>query len=211
MNERPDTLIVEELIALFGTGIAPHTPFPKPYCFNASNVRAIYLGCDPTNIHSTSLPYAFALESNLPIFNRFIKGHADSLKQIRLNWHTVYTQNLCQNYFTKETNRDLDLWNRVAAWWIPELKKELLQFSSDIPILMTSEYLYKVLATGKKHKPIEFYECKVDIPVSAGESVIERPLIPLYRHYSYHLSNDRWSRYRQSIVNYLDDGPSQRA
>ncbi len=90
-----DENLVKELISRFGKKVLDIFPFPNPYCKDFSKVKAIYLGCDPSNKHSTSLQFAFALESGIPIFNKFIQDHLENLKQIKLDWNSVYVQNLC--------------------------------------------------------------------------------------------------------------------
>jgi hypothetical protein len=197
--------IVRELRDQFGKKVLENTPFPKPYFKNLVDVKAIYLGCDPSNKHSKSLKHAFALESNLPVFNKFLRDHLDNLKKVDLDWQSVYVQNICQNYFEKETSENLTLWKRVAKWWIPLLIDELKILDKQIPVLLTSAYLYDVLviAEWKKYKPKDFYECKVDIPVPPGKNLLYRPLIPFYRYYKYHLSLQ--DKYRKKILKILED------
>ncbi len=193
-----------ELHEKFGEGVLPITPFPKPYRKDISKIKAIYLGCDPSNSHSHTLPYVFALESGFPIFKKFLKDHESNLNQVGLSWETVYVQNLCQNYFKKETADNWKLWKEVAKWWIPILKDELKQFDSSIPVMLTSAYLYKVLKNGDKFKPMDYYECTQPIPVPAEESKLERPLIPFYRNrrkVNYHLTNPKWIAYKERIQN----------
>lgn len=50
---------VKKLRNEFGEGILLQTPLPEPYCTNPSEVRAIYLGCDPSNKHSQTFPRVF--------------------------------------------------------------------------------------------------------------------------------------------------------
>lgn len=200
LNERK---VVRELQAMFGSKVLNQVPFPKSHPKDKSKVRAIYLGCDPSNKHCKALPYAFALESKVPIFNKFIQDHTKNLAAIGLNWETVHAQNLCQNYFKDETSKNQILWKQVAAWWIPKLKEELEQFESDVAVLLTSGYLYDVLVKGEKYKPIEYYECRRQIPIPSKDNHLERPLIPVYRHFVYHLSRDRWKPYREAIMDNL--------
>ena len=203
-----DTVILKKLMEQYGEQILPIDVFPKAYCPGGiSNVKAIYLGCDPSNKHSTNLPFAFAHESDLKIFNSFIKTHTEQLMQIKLNWNDVYAQNLCRNYFRDETSKNI-IWKTVAKeFWIDKLKDELVQFDAEIPILLTSSYLYDVLVTCKKNKPIEFYECRQEIPIPSEDNKLSRPLIPFYRNrrkVDYHLSNERWCTYKETIINNLN-------
>ena len=196
--------IINKLISNFGNEILPIIPFPKPYYKDITNIKAIYLGCDPSNKHSTSLEFAFGLKSNLNIFNKFHRDQLSNLEEVNLNWDNVYVQNLCRNYFLKETSENLKLWKRAAKCWIPNLKDELKFINQKIPILLTSSYLYDVLIIGKwrKYKPIDFYTCKKDVPVPEEFNILQRPLIPFYRNrrkIDYHLSNQEWKDYKEKI------------
>lgn len=205
--------IIFELSKIFGEQIPPITPLPKAYCPGGlSNVKAIYLGCDPSNNHSTKLPFAFAHESGFKVFNSFIKSHTEQLEQIGLNWNCVYSQNLCRNYFEKETYKN-QIWKRAAnEFWIDQLKVELAQFDTKIPVLLTSQILLEVLGLDGYENILapDFYECRVDIPIPANKNKLNRGLIPIYRGKSpkfkvnYHLKNEEWKEYRLRILKYLN-------
>lgn len=180
-----------------------YTPFPKPYFVAIDQVKAIYLGCDPSNNLGKRFCHAFALPDGTQYgFGRFVSGHEENLKQIGLGWNDLYVQNLCQNYFREETSNNLRDWNRAARIWIPFLKDELESIRSDVPVLLTSAYLYAALTSGKHSEPLAFYECREPIPISANDNLLNRPLIPFYRNrrkIDYHLANDRWAKYRESV------------
>jgi hypothetical protein len=204
-----DKEIVSQLITKYGSYILPVEILPKEYCpGEISQVRAIYLGCDPSNVHSTELPYVFALESGLKVFNSFIKSHKEQLELIGLDWNCVYSQNLCRNYFNMETSNN-SVWKIIAKeFWIDSLKVELSQFEDNIPVLLTSNFIYDVLMLEKKYKPMEYYECKQPIPIQPHYNKLGRPLIPLYRNrmrIDYHLTNPAWASYRNQIVKILNN------
>ncbi|MBI2419798.1 MAG: hypothetical protein HYV28_18190 [Ignavibacteriales bacterium] len=209
-----DKNIVAYLLKKYGENILPVENLPKAYCPGGiEKVKAIYLGCDPSNTHTTSMPYAFAHKCGCNYFNSFINSHTQQLACIGLTWETVYTQNLCRNYFQKETSINLKLWTKAAKeFWIEELKEELSQFDLTLPVLLTSQYLLEVLGTGgvEKIKAPEFYTCKKGIPIAADCNLLGRDLIPLYRgknpycKVSYHLKNDKWNSYKILIENYID-------
>ncbi len=204
---------IQYLQSEFGDQKILDKKFPKPYCRSNNSVRAIYLGCDPSNKHSTALPYAFALESGECKFKGFITSHRNNLNAIGLSWDSVYVQNLCQNYFSNETSKNLRIWKQAAKrYWIQHLKEELdKNFNSRIPVLLTSQYLLEVLGNDswKNVKAPEFYECRVSIPVPATENKLGRPLIPVYRgksrkyDVSYHLVNEKWKKYRSNIMHFF--------
>lgn len=208
-----DKSTILQLIKAFGKQIKPIDLLPAPYCPGGlSNVKAIYLGCDPSNNHSTKLPFAFAHESGFKVFNSFIKSHTEQLEQIGLNWGRVYTQNLCRNYFEKETYKN-PIWERAAnEFWIDQLKVELAQFDTKIPVLLTSQILLEVLGLDGYENILapDFYECRVDIPILADKNKLKRDLIPVYRGKSpkfkviYHLKNEEWKEYRLRIIKYLN-------
>jgi len=185
-----------------------YTPFPKPYCVDPSAVKAIYLGCDPSNTGGKRFCYAFALPDGEEYgFGPFVKDHKSNLLQIGLSWETVYAQNLCQNYFTKETSANLAEWKKAAEIWTKTLKKELSAFPSDIPVLLTAEVLYEALLKSgvKPQKAIEFYNCKGGgtIPVPPKDNKLDRPLIPFYRHRRYHLLKNKWPSYQESVSKWV--------
>jgi len=204
---------IKKLRANYGNEIINVSFLPRPYCPGGiENVKAIYLGCDPSNKHSNELPFVFAHESGLTVFNRFINAHTEQLREIGLSWHCVYTQNLCRSYFDKETSANRKLWKRVVnEYWIEALKSELTIFPSSIPVFLTAQILLEVLASNgyETINAPDFYQCNVSIPVPAESSKLGRRLIPLYRgkspkfEISYHLKNKEWDQYRNSIINIL--------
>jgi len=202
-----DKGIIKQLIANYGVQIVDVEKLPEAYCPGGKeHTKAIYLGCDPSNRHSTELPYAFAHESGLKIFNSFIQAHQEQLSQIRLTWADVYTQNLCRNYFTEETANNSKLWKQVAnEFWIDQLKEELSVFDSSIPVLLTSGILYEVLLNPDLDpiKPIDFYSCKASVLIPAKDNKLNRPLIPMYRHYKYSLKLEEWKNYKEAIIEVL--------
>lgn len=212
-----DKVIIEELKAKYGNENILDFDFPKVYFPGGiDNIKAIYLGCDPSNKHSTDLPYVFAHESGLKIFKPFIESHTEQLEQIGLSWDKVYTQNLCRNYFKDETSKN-KIWKKVANdYWINKLKEELSQFDLKIPVLLTSQILLEVLGIDGYEKKLapEFYdfnnENHIAIPIQADKNKLNRDLIPIYREkspgfkVSYHLKNKKWNDYKNSIIAYLN-------
>lgn len=212
LSEIRDEENLEALIRKYGKDdILNIAPFPKPWQSRTPDVKAIYLGCDPSNRSRDRFEYAFALERNNPKYNDFVKSHGENLAAIGLTWDNVYVQNLCRNYFAKETGDNLTLWKKAAKeFWIPRLKEELdRQFMKGIPVLLSAQSLLEVLGkNGAESIPaFDFYNCDIHIPIAPENNLLGRPLIPLYRgsnpriHEPYHLSNPRWEKYRQSVFN----------
>lgn len=208
-----DLQIFSALIDLYKDNII-NVSFSKPHFSDISKVKAIYLGCDPSNKRfNIHFPYVFALDyDETDHFKGFVKSHSNNLAQIGLTWDTVYAQNLCRNYFKEETSKNLKVWKQVAnEFWIEQLKDELKIFNSKIPVLLTSQYLLEVLGIDgyEKIKAPEFYKCKRSIAIPANKNKLERELIPLYRgksprfKISYHLSNNEWEEYREKVKLYF--------
>jgi hypothetical protein len=203
-----DQEIINQLHNEYGDQIVVTEDLPLSYCPGGINlVRAIYLGCDPTNLkYNIRFPFAFAHGAEGATFKQFIIMHSAQLNEIGLSWETVYTQNLCRNYFDKETGNNQKLWTKVAReFWIPIIKEELSIFKPSIPVLLTSQFLLEVLGDEEtsKYTALDFYQCKRPIPVPASKNLLDRPLIPVYRglnpklKISYQLKN--WKDYADLI------------
>ena len=205
-----DQEIINHLYEKHGEEIVKTEFLPKAYNPGGINaVKAIYLGCDPTNTkYNIPFSYAFAHGYKGNEFKQFIKAHEEQLKEIGLKWETVYTQNLCRNYFKKESSKN-KIWKKVAReFWISELFKELSVFDLKIPVLLTSQLLLEVLGNEEtsKYSAPDIYEGKITIPIPADKNKLGRPLIPAYRgkspryKVSYHFKNEQWKDYRETII-----------
>ena len=204
-----DAQLITLLRENYGEQIKLTETLPKAYNPGGiEDVKAIYLGCDPTNnSYNIEFEYAFAHKHKGTEFNQFLKMHSEQLKQIGLDWNHVYAQNLCRNYFSDETGVN-KIWKKVAEeFWIERLKEDLSAFDPKIPVLLTSQLLLEVLGdkeTSKYMAPY-IYECRTAIPIPADKNKLGRPLIPVYRgkspryKVSYHLKNDQWKEYRNLI------------
>lgn len=182
-------------------------PIPSAWCTNRDNVKAILLGCDPSNDHIKTMPYVFTLGIENKKFNSFKNTFERDLISVGLSWENVYVQNLCKNYFRKQTGQNKKIWNKAALIWLPHIVEELSKFSDSIPVLLTSDNLYNVLVINKENygETIDFYELKCDIPIKKEDNLLGRLLIPFYRgnnpqiKKSYHLSSGYWNEYAEKI------------
>jgi hypothetical protein len=183
------------------TNVDSYTPFPMPFYCDLSKVKAIYLGCDPSNTkYNQRFDYVFALPSGDDYgFRQFVRSHHSNLDEVGLSWETVYVQNLYQNYFTKETSKNYEDWKRATKIWIEHLRTELAIFSESVPVLLTSELLYKVLVREPEfHRKVsEFYKAPRNAPITSVRNALGRPLIPVYRHYKYALA--KWPKYAKRV------------
>jgi hypothetical protein len=212
---KSDQYIIEELVQRYGNDIKISKSLPKPYPETVvpDKVKAIYLGCDPTNTsYGYEFQYVFALIETPPEFKGFLTYHTNQLKAVGLDKDYVFFQNLCRNYFQDETNKNLKVWKKVAnGYWVEKLNAEIKEknIPVNVPVFLTSKYLFDILVTGDKLKSIpvkEFYENPSKIPILAKDNLLNRPLIPVYRgknpnlNYSYTLSNGHWENYRKRII-----------
>ena len=185
--KKTDTQLLQELKEKFSDKIDDRFYLPEAYWSGVKDkVKAIYLGCDPTNTNKNiQFEYAFSHGCMDKGFVAFRKKHLKQLNEIGLSWETVYTQNLCKNYFRSETSKN-KIWKQAAEMWIDVLKEELDElFSTEIPVLLTSQLLLDALLFEQKrpirYDALEFYELRTPIPVPANENKLMRPLIPVYR------------------------------
>lgn len=201
MSEEKRREIIIELRAIFPEEVILTETLPVAYCTDISNVKAIVLGCDPSNLHSTDLEFAFGIGNKEQKLKMFFSGIEYNLKEIGLSKDEVYVQNLCQNYFTHVTSKN-SIWPDAAELWIPYLVDELSIFNTSVPVLLTSSYLYNVLKLGRKFPPSYYYECKEPVPIPAEHSKLNRPMIPFYRNRrktDYHLSSGNWPEYQNRL------------
>ena len=185
--KKTDKELLQVLKEKFNDEIDDRFYLPKAFWMGEKEmVKAVYLGCDPTNTNKNiQFDFAFSHGCNDKGFVTFRNKHLKQLEAIGLTWETVYTQNLCRNYFMSETSKN-KIWKQAAEMWIDVLKEELDElFSVDIPVLLTSQLLLDVLLREKKrphrYDALEFYERRTQIPVPAEENKLGRPLIPIYR------------------------------
>jgi hypothetical protein len=205
MEKLKDEEILTELKNKFVDEVIDYLPFPKAYPENIDSPKAILLGCDPTNIkYNICFEHVFALERTHKEFERFVSDWDESLKAIDLSFETIYTQNLCRNYFKEETGKN-KIWYEAADFWIPYLIHELKQFDENIPVLLSSETIYKALL-NKGEKPIgasDFYNLVVEIPIPPEKNKLNRFLIPFYRHRKYSINN--YPEYRNKLFVFFNN------
>lgn len=174
-------------------------PFPKPYK-GSQEVKAIILGADPTrmvNRQPQVFNTVFELDNEKSPYFRSIKRNIDLIEGISME--EVFVQNLCRNYFTRETSQNKD-WVAIARrYWASFLVDELNDmFPASIPVLITTEFILKAcLKVGKADNAKRIYtDC---ISISGSDNLLGREMIACYRHHRYTLAN--WMQYRQFVSN----------
>jgi hypothetical protein len=117
--------------------------------------------------------------------------------------NNIFVQNVCRNFFTKETSKN-SKWLEIAReLWIPLLRDELnSMFTDTVPILMTTEFILKaaLISTKEQIDAISLYsECKF---IPKEQNLFNRELLGFYRHPNYSLT--KWKEYCNFISNRLD-------
>ena len=169
-------------------------PYPFPYPAKVENpayIKVIVLGCDPGNFSNTdgttaALEYVFGITGEGKD-GRYFAPIIRNLKELGLSLQDIYVQNLCRNYFTKETSKN-PVWMEAAKIWKPYLKKELdTLFPPYVPVFLTSEKIYHALINDERYSPAEIYAKPELVPFR--KNFLQRHLVPLYRHHKYTLKN----------------------
>lgn len=177
---------------------------PKPFCFNKSKVKAFVLGADPTNFsdqgNRVELTYAFGIGQN-PNYFRVI---LDNLNLLGIHLEDVYIQNLVPEYQDKETGKNklfIDKAKESAKLVASEFNK--IDRTKKIPVFITAEDVYKAVTIDKGNilSAESIYHLKVNLPMNASSNLLNRSLIPLFRHTKYDLSN--WPDYVNYVKKYL--------
>lgn len=171
--------------------------------------KAIVLGCDPTAFDRKGKPLKFEVVFGIGGRDkRYFNDIEKNLGFVGLHRDDIYVQNLCQNYFTEESTNN-KVWLEAAQFWIRELKDELSIFPDPLPVLLTSELLYKVLLCEgiKAESGGYIYEHPNEVPIHPESNQLGRPLIPLYRHPSYRLltkQQQRNTKYQRRLVSIFE-------
>ncbi len=173
-------------------------PFPEPYK-GIGEIKAIILGADPTRIvNDQPQPFniVFELDNDKSPYFRNIQKNINLVEGLSMD--NIYVQNLCRNYFTKETS-DNKQWVDIARnYWSDYLAKELdSMFDPSVSVLVTTELLLKVcLKTGKARKAKDIYsQC---LYIAGEDNLLGSDMFAFYRHYWYSL--DRWPTYRDFVT-----------
>jgi len=183
-------------------------PVPSPFCINRKKVKAIVLGCDPSNRSENGETVRFCTVFGIGTGDhRYFRDVLSNLKSVGLNLEDIYVQNVIPYYMKKETSEN-KYWYEIAESLLNDLIKELDSFDKKrkIPVLLTSQIIYKFLLLDPKdyRKPKDLYNILDYLPVKRELNKLGRKLFPLYRHYQYRLSTDRFTVYKQVLKDHLD-------
>jgi len=178
-------------------------PIPSPFCIDKKKVKAIILGCDPSNFSDKDRPKILRTVFGIGTGDhRYFRDVLKNLKQVGLNLENIYVQNVIPYYMNKETTQNPD-WNEIAKLMLPDLINELDDFDKrrKIPVFMTSQVIYKfLLKNGKDYcKPKDLYNIADYLPIKKDLNKLGRNLYPLYRHFHYSLSTNRFDNYKNLL------------
>jgi hypothetical protein len=119
---------------------------PEPYFLSndKDKIKAIILGCDPTNLkYNHRFKYVFGLENSKSIY---FEGIMNNLSEVGITLEDTYVQNVIRVYQEKETSQmDKEEWIRIAKDWVPKLIEELSAIPKNVPVLITSGILRDLL------------------------------------------------------------------
>ena len=165
-----------------------------------NKTRAILIGADPTNNGTKAEPGPIKLKTVLGIGANcgidFFRPQSTNLKAIGLDKEDLYIQNLCRNYFKQQTTENKD-WNKVAELWVKYLKEEIQHIDPKVPLLVTAEKIMKVFFP-KVPKAEILYSMKGNFPLHS--KIMGRNVYPLYRHFNYFLTLEKWKKYKDHLV-----------
>ena len=178
-------------------------PFPKAFGKANKNIKAIILGCDPSNFSGKNgetviLDTVFGIGTD----ERYFRQILANLNQLNLKLSDIYVQNLCRNYFPAETAKNKQ-WYDAAKIWIEYLNAEIDSFdvNQKIPVFLTSFELYKALVKkeAQHSKPKFYYENPQELPVKPAENYLNRPLLPLWRGGNGFYNLEKWDKYKEEV------------
>jgi len=178
---------------------------PTPFCYNPKQVRAIILGADPSNFSDGGkrkiLNKVFGIGDGDP---RYFQGILKNLKEVGLGFEDIYVDNLIQDYLDFETSKNKN-WGVIAKQNIPLCLKRLdkIDKKRKLPVLLTTEAIYKVICPNKPISAKQFYSMNESIPIPSFENELKRPIIPFYRHQKYSLASPHHSDYKSKTIEIL--------
>lgn len=178
---------------------------PKSFCFNKNQIKAFVLGADPTNYsdhgREVNLNFAFGIGQNAGYFWLIL----ENLKQLGFHLEDLYIQNLLPDYQVQETS-DNKSFIADASNNTKKIASEFNKYdpSKKLSVFLTAEDIYKAVLNDneKKISAEEIYKLEIEIPIPANMNKLSRPLIPLFRHQKYLLSE--WPEYTKWIKSYVN-------
>lgn len=160
------------------------------------------LGADPTNKSNAGerneIDTVFAIGSgDARYFDPILKN----LEFIGLSLKDIYVQNLIQVYLEEETGKNPN-WKNDAAMHFSKTKEEfdVIDPKGKIPVLVTAERIFEFLYNHSTPSAKVIYSGEFAVPTEIGDSKLNRPLIPFYRHAKYSLTKKEWEMYKNNLT-----------
>jgi hypothetical protein len=159
---------------------------PKPFYTNKNKLKAFVLDADPTNPDKKQFELVFGINSG---DKRYFASIERNLTAVGLTIKDVYVENLVQEYLNKPTAEN-EIWEKDADRWLPVTKKDLDEIdpSGRLPVFVTAERIMKFLYP-ETPKATEIFSGLIKVPFARNNNKLGRPVIPLYGHFKYNLSN----------------------
>jgi len=73
-----------------------------------------------------------------------------------------------------------------------------------MPVLITTEAIYKIICPNKPISAYQFYSLDESIPIFPSNNKFNRPIIPFYRHQDYSLLIQKWNPYKLRVIEILN-------
>jgi hypothetical protein len=197
--------LVDVLVSKYGKLIFTGFDIPNAH-EGKGEIKAIILGADPTHIVGNCpkmMEKVFGLEKAEK--SPYWRGINKNLRHIGLTLNNVYVQNVCRNYFDRETSKN-EKWEEIASnYWIPLLKEELdSRLEPKVPIIMTTQFiLWAALESPEKkiNAKILYYEHKY---IPEEDNKLRRKLYAVYRHPYYSLTKSEFFNYRNFLTEQIN-------
>lgn len=195
--------VLDELKEDYGEYLNLDLVIPKPYYEDLDSVKVIVLGSNPMEIKDSS---EAAFVFNLSTFKHGLEGEKifgniyKNLQAIGLDLSHIYAENLCKNYLKNISVHD-EAWIRIASIWGKHLKEELDQlFPKEIPVLITASWMLKAL--GEEMRDGMYYYTENQF-IEAEKNILDRVLIPFFRHKQYNLDKEMFDQYKEKIIKHI--------
>lgn len=193
---------IENYPDLIGQCRTDITNLPEPFKGN-HELKAILLGADPTNNGIRNKPGLVQLDKVFGINSEYEKDyfsiHLINLNAIGLEKDNLYIQNVCRNYFYKQTTENKQ-WPDFAKIWKPYLIEDLKAINANVPILATSGEIFTFL-TGVKGPFTNIYSMETTSPFYSVD--FKRNVFPLFRAIAYIFRKGKHLKYREHLKNYF--------
>lgn len=174
-----------------------------PVAYRGKNgIRAILLGADPTNgglrngKEQINFTTVFGIGEE-KYETAFFGIHKRNLRAVGLTKDDCYIQNVCRNYFKKQTSEN-KMWFEAAQVWLEYLEEELSAIDPKVPVLATCGQVFKLL-TNIKGPYTAFYSGEREAGIYS--KTLQRTVYPFFRGRAYQFVKGKWDGYASILCN----------